>query len=169
MILSSIEKRRWGGRNKRRKLFLEGDLRLQKMIVPRRLRSSPPRRRTRPILDLLCEFSKIGLDNIAQYEKELLEYTTKKISSIKGVKLIGTAKQKSSVVSFVIDNIHPHDIGTVLDREGIAIRTGHHCTMPLMKRFNVPATSRISLSFYNTKNEIDKAVKAVEKAIEILG
>ena len=113
--------------------------------------------------------SKFGLDAVAAYEHELLLYATEKTSSIAGLRLIGTAKEKTGVVSFVIDGIHPHDIGTLLDREGIAIRTGHHCTQPVMQRFNIPATSRASFAFYNTKQEIDELVKALQKAIEMFG
>jgi cysteine desulfurase/selenocysteine lyase len=109
----------------------------------------------------------IGLENIAKYEKELLDYGTKVLKSIKGLRLIGTAKEKAAVLSFVLPNVHPHDVGTLVDQEGIAIRTGHHCTMPLMLRFNVPATSRASLAFYNTKAELDKLVVALHKVKDI--
>lgn len=109
----------------------------------------------------------IGLDNINKYEHELLEYGKKALSSITGLRLIGTAKQKASILSFVLPNIHPHDLGTLVDEEGIAIRTGHHCTQPVMKHFGIPATSRASLALYNTKEEIDKLVQAIEKAKEI--
>ncbi|MBN1870499.1 MAG: cysteine desulfurase [Candidatus Omnitrophica bacterium] len=109
----------------------------------------------------------VGLDNIAEYEHELLAYGTKALSSIDGLRLIGTAEHKASILSFVLPNIHPHDLGTLVDEEGIAIRTGHHCTQPVMKHFGVPATSRASLTFYNTKEEIDKLVKAILKAKEI--
>ncbi|MFO7446057.1 MAG: cysteine desulfurase [Ignavibacteriaceae bacterium] len=113
--------------------------------------------------------NKTGIDNIALYEKELLDYAVSAISGIKGVKIIGTAKNKSSVISFVIDNVHPHDVGTFLDFEGIAIRTGHHCTQPVMQRYNIPATSRASLSFYNTKEEVDTLVNGIKKVIEVFG
>ncbi len=111
----------------------------------------------------------IGLDNIAAYEHELLEYATEAIGGIKGVRIIGTAKQKASVLSFVIDDIHPHDIGTILDQEGIAIRAGHHCAQPIMQRFQVPATARASFAFYNTKEEIDTLANAIHKVIEVFG
>ena len=91
----------------------------------------------------------------------------KRIAAIPRVTIIGTAAHKSSVVSFVVDGVHPHDMGTILDREGIAIRTGHHCTQPVMKRFGIPATSRVSLAFYNTEEELDTCVKAIEKAIQL--
>lgn len=111
---------------------------------------------------------KLGLDNIASYEHQLLEYATKKLSEIQGLKIIGQAKEKSSVISFALEGAHPHDLGTLLDRQGIAIRTGHHCTQPLMRRFNVPATARASFSFYNTFEEIDQLVLGIKKAQELL-
>ena len=109
----------------------------------------------------------IGIDRVKPYRKNLLEYGTKALLRIPGLKLIGTAKEKTSILSFVLPNIHPHDLGTLVDEEGVAIRTGHHCTQPVMKRFGVPATSRASLSWYNTTNEIDRLVKAVIKAQKI--
>ena len=107
---------------------------------------------------------KIGLQNIFAYEKELLEYGTKALRVIPDLRMIGTAKEKAAVLSFVLPNIHPHDLGTLVDEDGIAIRTGHHCTMPVMQRFKVPATARASLAFYNTKTEIDKLVEAIQRA-----
>ncbi|MSQ15891.1 MAG: cysteine desulfurase [Dehalococcoidia bacterium] len=111
--------------------------------------------------------SRIGLDCIAAYEHKLLEYGTAQLLSIDGLRLIGTAKEKAGVLSFNVGEIHPHDLGTVLDAEGIAIRAGHHCTMPVMDRFGVPATARASLAFYNTREEIDILVKGIHKAIEV--
>jgi cysteine desulfurase/selenocysteine lyase len=111
----------------------------------------------------------IGMDRIAAYEKELLDYATQQVSAIPGVRLIGTAKEKASVVSFVLEGVHPHDVGTVLDREGVAVRAGHHCAQPVMQRFNVPATGRASLAFYNTRAEIDALVLAIGKVKEIFG
>jgi cysteine desulfurase/selenocysteine lyase len=110
---------------------------------------------------------KIGFDKIMPYEHELLEYATKKLQTINGLTIIGTAAKKASVISFVMNNIHPHDIGTILDQEGIAIRAGHHCAQPTMKRFGVAATARASFAFYNTKEEIDTLVKGLHKAEEI--
>ncbi|MDQ3756215.1 MAG: cysteine desulfurase [Acidobacteriota bacterium] len=101
------------------------------------------------------------------YEQELLAYATEKLSAIEGVRLIGTAREKTGVLAFVIDEVHPHDVGTILDQEGIAIRAGHHCAQPVMKRFNVPATARASFAFYNTKEEADALVGAVQKVIEV--
>ncbi|PKB80661.1 MAG: cysteine sulfinate desulfinase [SAR202 cluster bacterium Io17-Chloro-G9] len=109
----------------------------------------------------------IGIDRIHAYEQELLEYGTMCLSNIGGLRMIGTAAQKAGVLSFVMGDIHPHDIGTILDTEGIAIRTGHHCTQPLMERFQIPATARASLAFYNTKDEIDALVKAIDRVIEV--
>ncbi len=109
----------------------------------------------------------IGFEAIAAYKKELLDYGTKALLSIPGLRLIGTAKHKASILSFVLPEIHPHDLGTIVDGEGVAIRTGHHCTQPVMKRFGIPATARASLAFYNTKEELDALVKAVHKAREV--
>ncbi len=110
----------------------------------------------------------LGLDNIAAYENELLQYATHAFESIDGLTLVGTAANKAAVLSFTLDGIHPHDLGTILDHSGIAIRTGHHCTMPLMQRFGLPATARASLAFYNTFDEIDQFVEAVKKARDML-
>lgn len=109
----------------------------------------------------------IGIEVIDNYEKELLRYATNLLSEMHELKIIGTASEKTSVISFIIDNAHPHDVGTILDREGIAIRTGHHCTEPVMKRFNIPATSRASFSFYNTFEEIDVLAKSLKKVINL--
>jgi cysteine desulfurase / selenocysteine lyase len=110
---------------------------------------------------------RIGLENIAAYEHELLEYATQALNAIPGVRLIGTAREKASVVSFVLEGVHPHDMGTILDQDGIAIRTGHHCAQPVMDRFGVPATARASLSFYNTREEIDALADGVRKVSEV--
>ncbi len=109
----------------------------------------------------------IGMDQIFAYESELLQYGTERLSTIGGLTLMGTAAKKGSVLSFVMDGVHPHDIGTILDAEGIAVRTGHHCAQPLMDRFGVPATARASLAFYNTKEEIDVLVKGIDRVIEV--
>ena len=109
----------------------------------------------------------LGLEQIAAYESELLQYGTDRLSSIEGLKIIGTADKKGSLISFVMEGVHPHDIGTILDAEGIAIRTGHHCAQPLMDRFAVPATARASFAFYNTKEEIDVLVKGIDRVIEV--
>ncbi len=113
--------------------------------------------------------NKIGIENIKEHERNLLEYATEKVEQVPGLKIIGKAKDKTSVLSFVLENIHPHDIGTFLDFEGVAIRTGHHCTQPVMQRFKIPATSRASFAMYNTKEEIDVLVKGLKKIIEVFG
>jgi cysteine desulfurase/selenocysteine lyase len=101
------------------------------------------------------------------YEQELLAYATEKISAIEGVRIIGTAREKASVLAFVMGDIHPHDVGTILDQEGIAIRAGHHCAQPVMQHFGVPATARASFAFYNTKAEVDSLARAVQKVVEV--
>lgn len=111
----------------------------------------------------------IGMERIAAIEHELLEYATARLSTLPGLRLIGTAPNKAAVVSFVFDRIHPHDIGTILDTEGVAIRTGHHCAMPIMEFYKIPATARASMSFYNTFDEIDKLVAALEHTQQVLG
>jgi len=110
----------------------------------------------------------IGIENIAQYENELLAYATKELLDIDQLRIIGTAKEKSSVISFVVGEIHPYDIGVILDKLGIAVRTGHHCTQPLMKRFGIPGTVRASIGLYNTKEEIDVLVAGVKRAVSML-
>jgi cysteine desulfurase/selenocysteine lyase len=109
----------------------------------------------------------LGLERIARYEHELLDYAAQRLESVRGLRLIGTARQKAAVLSFVVDGIHPHDLGTILDSVGIAIRTGHHCAMPVMDFFQVPATARASLAFYNTREEIDRLVAALDQAREV--
>jgi cysteine desulfurase/selenocysteine lyase len=111
----------------------------------------------------------IGLDAIAAHEQDLLAYGTDQLLQIDGLTMIGTARKKASVMSFTLDNAHPHDIGTILDREGIAIRTGHHCTQPVMQRFGIPATARASVSLYNTKEELDILIRGIKKVKEIFG
>jgi len=111
----------------------------------------------------------LRLEDVAAYEEDLLRYATEAVAEVPGVRIIGTAREKAGVLSFVLDDIHPHDIGTVLDQEGIAIRTGHHCTQPLMARFGVPATARASFSFYNTREEVDALVAGLHRAREVLG
>ncbi|MBC7427109.1 MAG: cysteine desulfurase [Bacteriovorax sp.] len=111
---------------------------------------------------------KIGLDNIALYEHELLEYATSEIKKISGVRLIGTAKNKAGVLAFVIEGVHPQDLGTILDKQGVAIRTGHHCCQPLHRRYGVTATARASFSFYNTAHDVDVFIAAIKKAKEFL-
>jgi cysteine desulfurase/selenocysteine lyase len=117
-------------------------------------------------IDYLTE---IGMDNIANYEAELLQYATAKAKTIKGLRIVGEAREKGAILSFVLDKIHPHDIGTMLDSLGIAIRAGHHCAMPVMDFFEVPATARASFAVYNTKEEIDILMNGIEQLIEVFG
>ncbi len=112
---------------------------------------------------------RLGLENIEMHEQKLLKYATEVLSEIDGLRFIGTAPKKSGAISFVLENIHPHDIGTMLDIDGVAIRTGHHCTEPVMRRYNVPATSRASFAIYNTMEEIDKLAESVRKVINMFG
>jgi len=111
----------------------------------------------------------IGLERIAAAEQDLLEYATKRLAGIPGLTLVGTAPAKAAVVSFTVEGVHPHDLGTILDHEGVAIRTGHHCAMPVMEFFGLPATARASFAFYNTRPEVDRLVEALQVAREMLG
>jgi cysteine desulfurase/selenocysteine lyase len=111
--------------------------------------------------------SGLGLERIAEHEHDLLTYASRRLSEIEGLRLIGTAREKAAVISFVLEGVHPHDIGTILDQEGIAIRTGHHCAQPLMMRFNVPATGRASFGLYNTREEADALVAGLTRVIEV--
>ena len=111
----------------------------------------------------------LGMENIATYEQHLLNYATEQLSTIKGLRIIGTAPHKAAVVSFVIDDIHPHDLGTILDTEGVAIRTGHHCAMPVMSFYGIPATARASFAFYNTFAEVDLLIAALNHARNVMG
>jgi len=112
---------------------------------------------------------RLDRDAVLAYEDDLLAYATEQLTALDRVKIIGTAREKTAVCSFVIEGIHPHDIGTILDSEGIAIRTGHHCAQPVMKRFGIPATARASFAFYNTKDEVDVLIRGVRKVMEVLG
>jgi len=110
----------------------------------------------------------IDFGAVALHEHELLEYATRRLlEDVTGARVIGTAAAKASVLSFVIDGIHPHDIGTIVDREGVAIRTGHHCAMPVMERFGVPATARASFAFYNDYTDVDRLIAGLRRAVEI--
>jgi cysteine desulfurase/selenocysteine lyase len=111
--------------------------------------------------------SSVGVENIAAHEHDLLKYATARLGEIKGLRIIGTAREKASVISFTLEGVHPHDIGTILDQEGIAVRTGHHCAQPLMLRFNVPATGRASFGMYNTREEADALIGELKKVIEV--
>ena len=109
------------------------------------------------------------MDRIAAAEHELLVYANERLATIPGLRFVGTAPEKAAVVSFTLDKVHPHDLGTILDSEGVAIRTGHHCAMPVMEFYCLPATARASFAFYNTRAEIDRLVDALHTAREMLG
>jgi cysteine desulfurase / selenocysteine lyase len=109
----------------------------------------------------------LGIDKIAAHEHDLLEYATERVSALEGVKIIGTAAEKASVLSFTVEDVHPHDIGTILDQEGIAVRTGHHCAQPVMERYRIPATVRASFAAYNTRGEVDALVRGLGKVREV--
>ena len=109
----------------------------------------------------------VGYESFASYEDDLLEYGTKALEGIEGLRIIGTAPHKAGILSFVMENVHPHDIGTILDAEGVAVRTGHHCAQPVMQRFQIPATVRASMAMYNTKEDIDALVRAIDRVIEV--
>jgi len=111
----------------------------------------------------------VGLEAITAYERDLLAYGTRVLEGIDRVRLVGTAPEKAGILSFVIDGVHPHDVGTIVDREGVAIRTGHHCAQPLMDRFGLPATARASIAMYNTREELDVLGRAVHKVLEVFG
>ncbi len=113
--------------------------------------------------------SEVGLSRIAEHERGLLAYATERLSAVPGLRVVGTAKEKASVVSFVLGDIHPHDVGTILDREGICIRTGHHCAQPVMTRFDLPATARASFGLYNTREEVDALVSGLAKVRAVFG
>ena len=111
--------------------------------------------------------TELGMDAIAANEREVLEYATESLGALGGIRIIGTAPEKASILSFVVEGVHPHDVGTIADQHGVAIRAGHHCAMPLMRRYNVPATSRASLALYNTRADIDALVESLRKVKEI--
>ncbi len=111
----------------------------------------------------------IDLDAAARHEQEVLAYGTEILESIEGLRLIGRPRERAGVLSFVIDGVHPHDVGTILDREGVAIRAGHHCAMPVMQRYGVPATARVSIAFYNTKEDMDALARGLLKVREVFG
>ena len=111
----------------------------------------------------------VGIERIAAHEHALLDYATAAVGAIPGVRLVGTARHKAGILSFLVDGIHPHDLGTILDAEGVAIRAGHHCAMPLMTRFGIPGTARASLAMYNTRADIDALVAAIDKAQDLFG
>jgi cysteine desulfurase / selenocysteine lyase len=137
-------------------------------VLPAKFEAGTPHIEGAVVLGVAIDYlNSIGLDRIAAYEHELLGYATEVIGAIPGVQIIGTAREKASVLSFTLAEIHPHDLGTILDQEGIAIRAGHHCAQPVMKRFGVPATARASFAFYNTKEEIDALAEGIQRAIDV--
>jgi cysteine desulfurase/selenocysteine lyase len=137
-------------------------------VIPAKFEAGTPPIMAAIVLGAAIDYlNEIGLGNIEAYEHELLEYATEKVSAIPGVRIIGTAAKKAAVLSFEIEGVHPHDVGTILNSEGIAIRTGHHCAQPVMDRFHVPATARASFAFYNTREEIDKLVAGIRKVQEM--
>jgi len=136
--------------------------------IPNRFEAGTPNISGAIALGKAIEYiTQIGIRNIAEYENDLLNYATSKLKEINEIKIIGEAKEKAGVISFVIEGIHPHDIGTIMDSHGIAIRAGHHCTQPVMDFYNIPATARASFAIYNDKNDIDKLIEAIRKCIEV--
>ena len=114
-------------------------------------------------------FRGLGLDAVRAHEEEVFDYATERMNAVPGLRIIGTAADKTSVISFLLGSLHPHDVGTLLDEQGIAVRTGHHCTQPLMARFGITATVRASFSVYNDKNDVDRLIDGLEKARRIFG
>ncbi len=136
--------------------------------IPNRFEAGTPNISGAIALGKAIEYiNQIGIRNINKHEEDLLNYATSKLKKINEVKIIGEAKEKAAVLSFIIEGIHPHDIGTIMDSHGIAIRAGHHCTQPIMDYYNVPATARASFAIYNTKEDVDELVKAIEKCIKV--
>jgi len=138
--------------------------------VPHKFEAGTPDMAAVAGLKAAIEFlDEVGIDKVAAHEHELLEYATEVVSAISGVRLIGTAAEKAGVLSFVLEDVHPHDIGTILDQEGIAVRTGHHCAQPVMDRFSIPATVRASFAVYNTRAEVDALARGLRKVMEVFG
>ena len=136
--------------------------------IPNRFEAGTPNISGAIALGKAIEYiNQIGIRNINKHEEDLLNYATSKLKKINEVKIIGEAKEKAAVLSFIIEGIHPHDIGTIMDSHGIAIRAGHHCTQPIMDFYNVPATARASFAIYNTKEDVDELVKAIEKCVKV--
>ena len=139
-------------------------------VIPNKFEAGTPHIAGAIGLGVAVEYvSRIGMDRIQAYEQELLAYGTAALSQVDGLRIIGTAPRKASILSFVMENIHPHDLGTVVDREGVAIRTGQHCAQPVMDRLGIPATARASLAMYNTREDIDALVAALHKARKVFG
>jgi cysteine desulfurase / selenocysteine lyase len=137
-------------------------------VLPHKFEAGTPDISGAIVLGVAIDYlTAIGLDRVSEHERDLLAYGTEALSSIPGLRLIGTARRKASILSFVLEGVHPHDIGTIVDREGVAVRTGHHCAQPVMDRFGVPATVRASLAMYNTREEIDALVRALHRVKEV--
>ena len=138
--------------------------------VPHKFEAGTPDMAAVAGLKAAIEFlDEVGIERVAAHEHDLLEYATRVVSAIEGVRLIGTAAEKAGVLSFVLEDVHPHDIGTILDQEGIAVRTGHHCAQPVMDRFCIPATVRASFAVYNTRAEVDALARGIRKVMEVFG
>jgi cysteine desulfurase/selenocysteine lyase len=138
--------------------------------VPHKFEAGTPDMAAVAGLKAAIEFlDEVGMEKVAAHEHDLLEYATKVVGAIPGVRLIGTAAEKAGVLSFVLEEVHPHDIGTILDQEGIAVRTGHHCAQPVMDRFGIPATVRASFAAYNTRAEVDALARGLRKVMEVFG
>ena len=138
--------------------------------VPHKFEAGTPHIEGAIVLGVALEYIRgIGLDAIAAHERDLLAYGTNALQAVDGLRLVGTAPEKASILSFVLDGIHPHDIGTIVDQEGVAVRTGHHCAQPVMERLGVPATARASLAMYNTREDIDALVRALARVKQVLG
>ncbi len=138
--------------------------------VPQRFEAGTPNIAGVVGLDAAIRYvQEIGLENIAAYEHSLLDMATAELALLPGIRLIGTAKHKAGILSFVVDGIHPHDLGTILDMEGVAIRAGHHCAMPLMTRFGIPGTARASFALYNSQEDIAALVAGLRKAQKLFG
>lgn len=155
-----------GGGEMIRKVTFEGT---EYADVPQKFEAGTPNIADTIGLGATIEYlNQVGMDTVARYEQELLAYATQVLESVPGLRLIGTARDKAAVVSFVVEGVHPHDLGTIVDHDGIAIRTGHHCAMPVMQFYGVPATARASLAFYNTREEIDLLAESLERAKSVL-
>jgi cysteine desulfurase/selenocysteine lyase len=139
-------------------------------VLPYKFEAGTPHIEGAAVLGTAVAFIQdVGFDWIARHEADLLAYGSEALLTVPGLRLIGTARRKASILSFVLDGIHPHDIGTIVDREGVAIRTGHHCAQPVMERFRIPATARASLAMYNTREDVDALVAALHKARKVFG
>ena len=139
-------------------------------VIPGKLEAGTPPIAAAITLGAAADYvTGIGMERIHAHETDLLDYATDRVNRLPGVRIIGTAEKKAAVLSFVVDGVHPHDVGTLLNEEGIAVRTGHHCAQPVMSRFGIPATSRASFAFYNTHAEADALVAGIKKVQKVFG